>query len=105
MNFCYRHIVLFCLPLLVQSNISDIAIFCNVCIPGRDYFNHAANIAKEQIDHRKNSNVAFAKLYYVVIEKDITELENCNNCKKIMHFDAESKANILSHTHNYYAIY
>ena len=103
MNFCYKHIALCFLPLLAQCSSDDIAIFYNIYIPYRASDN-AVRIVKEQLEHRKDSNVANAKLYYVTIENDIGELENCDNCEKIMHLNVGSEVDTLSHVLNYCTI-
>ena len=94
------------LPLLVESKNEDITIFYNMYIPDHPrWTDHAIDIVKEQLEHRNNSIIPNAPLYYINIGKNIGELENCNNCEKIMHYDSGNEVETLSHLHDYCTIH
>jgi len=88
------------LTLLSGSKSDNIAIFYNVYIPNRGVQN-AINIVNEQLEYRNKSIVSNAPLYYITIQKDIGELENCNNCQKISHYNKGTEIETLSHVYNY----
>ena len=94
------------LPLLVESKNENITIFYNMYIPDHPrWTDHAIDIVKEQLEHRNNSIIPNAPLYYINIGKNIGELENCNNCEKIMHYDSGNEVETLSHLHDYCTIH
>ena len=92
---------------VAESNSDDIVIFYNIYIPNNNKPNpdHAIDIVKEQLEYKEKSIIANAPLHYVTIGKDIGELENCNNCKKIKHINGGSEIDTLSHVHEYCTTY
>lgn len=84
---------------MIESQIDDIAIFYNVYIPENKDL--ALNIVKEQLQYKEDSIYPRAPLHYMTIGKDIGELENCNNCKKIHHHNIGNEIETLSSLYEY----
>ena len=117
MNFEHRFFVIWFLMAiphsLVECDDNDITIFYNVYIPDDPddsdrvikKYDRAMWIVKEQLGCRENSIFPKAPLHYITVGKDIGELEDCNNCKRIKHYNNGNEIDTLSHLYEHCTIH
>lgn len=90
---------LFLIPIVELVDSTEVVIFYNAYFP--EYPDLALDIVKEQLKYRENSTYPQAPLHYVTIGKDVGELENCENCRKLKHFNIGNETRTLSYLYRY----